>query len=54
MTIKVDGHKGRRRDKDDEIFLEKVEMKMVEMKMAENDNKSGDKGKRRDKDDGIF
>ena len=41
MTIKVDGHKGRRKDKDDGIFLEKVEVKMVEMKMAESDNKSG-------------
>ena len=41
MTIKVDGHKGRREDKYDGIFLERVEVKMVEMKMAESDNKSG-------------
>ena len=35
------GRSGRRKDKDDWIFLEKVEEKMVEMKMAESDNKSG-------------
>ena len=33
--------KRRRGDKDDGIFLEKVAVKMVEMKMAESDNKSG-------------
>ena len=37
----MDGHKGRIEDKDDGIFLEKVEVNMVEMKMAESDNKSG-------------
>ena len=37
----MDGHKRRREDKDDGIFLEKVAVKMVEMKMAESDNKSG-------------